>query len=71
MGLVHTDGKWVVYHSGNQGKRTLWRVPSEGGNPEQLTDYPSVTPVVSPDGRWILAYYRLEPKALATQDNPV
>jgi Tol biopolymer transport system component len=41
----------------------LWRVPIEGGQPEQLTDYPSVCPVVSPDGKWISTYYRLETKA--------
>jgi serine/threonine protein kinase len=57
------DSKWVVYHSGNQGKRTLWRVPTEGGTAEPLTDYPSVCPVVSPDGKWISAYYRSEIKA--------
>jgi Tol biopolymer transport system component len=56
------DNRWVIYHSGNQGKRTLWRVPVEGGTPEQLTDYPSVCPAVSPDGKWILFYYRIEPK---------
>ena len=41
----------------------MWRVPTEGGKPEQLTDYPSVCPVVSPDGKWISTYYRLETKA--------
>lgn len=57
------DSQWVVYHSSNQGKRTVWKVPIEGGTPEQLTDYPSVCPVVSPDGQWIVVYYRLETKA--------
>ncbi len=57
------DSQWVVYHSGNQGRRTVWRVPIEGGTPEQLTDYPSTSPVVSPDGQWIAIYYRLEMKA--------
>ncbi|HVQ36948.1 MAG TPA: protein kinase [Pyrinomonadaceae bacterium] len=51
-------GTSVVYHSGQQGKRTLWRVSVEGGKPEKLTDYPSVCPVVSPDGKWISSYYR-------------
>lgn len=57
------DGRWIVYHSGNQGKRTIWRIPLTGGLAEQLTDYPSVCPVVSPDGRWISFYYRPETKA--------
>jgi len=39
------------------------KVDAEGGTPEQLTDYPSLCPVVSPDGKWILSYYRAETKA--------
>jgi len=27
------DSRWVVYHSGKQGRRTLWRIPVEGGKP--------------------------------------
>lgn len=57
------DGRWLVYHSGNQGKRTIWRVPIGGGAAEQLTDYPSVCPVFSPDGLSISFYYRAETKA--------
>jgi TolB protein len=57
------DGQWVVFHSAKEGRRTIWRVPIEGGTPEQLSDYPSVCPVVSPDGQWIAIYYRLETKA--------
>jgi len=56
------DAKWVVYHSGDQGKRRIHRVPIAGGASEQLTDYTSLLPVVSPDGQWITAYYRAEPK---------
>ena len=58
-----SDSRWVVYHSGKQGRRSLWRVPIAGGTPEQLTDYPSTCPVVSPDGKWIAAYYRPQTKA--------
>ncbi|HEY6047296.1 MAG TPA: DPP IV N-terminal domain-containing protein [Pyrinomonadaceae bacterium] len=57
------DGKSVVYHKGIQGRRTLWRVSIDGGESEQLTDYPSLGPVISPDGRWISCYYRPETKA--------
>jgi serine/threonine protein kinase len=57
------DGKWVVYHSLVLGKRTLRRVSINGGDPEELTDYPSNCPVVSPDGKWISCYYRAETKA--------
>lgn len=55
--------QFVVYHAGDKGKRTIWRVPITGGASEQLTDYTSLFPVVSPDGRWISAYYRRQPKA--------
>jgi Tol biopolymer transport system component len=57
------DARWVVYHSGDQGKRRIRRVPIAGGPSEELTDYTSLFPVVSPDGQWISAYYRAEPKA--------
>lgn len=57
------DSRWIVYHSGKLGNRTVWRVPREGGKQEQLTDYPSICPVVSPDGNWISCYYRQETKA--------
>jgi serine/threonine protein kinase len=57
------DGQWVVYQSLALGKRTLRKVSINGGDSEQLTDYPSVGPVVSPDGRWISCYYRPETKA--------
>ena len=63
MGLCSPDSKWIVYHSGKQGRRTLWRVSVNGGTPEQLTDYPSICPVVSPDGKWICSYYRPATKA--------
>ena len=62
-GWCSPDGQWVVYHSLVLGKRTLRRVSINGGDSEQLTDYPSVCPVVSPDGRWISSYYRAETKA--------
>jgi TolB protein len=57
------DGQWVVYQSLVGGKRILRRVSINGGHSEQLTDYPSACPAVSPDGRWISCYYRPETKA--------
>src|SRR4029079_11790869 len=50
------DGHWVIYVSERGGRRTLWRVKVEGGEPKQLTDYPSLVPQVSPDGRYIAAF---------------
>lgn len=57
------DGQWVVYHSLVLGKRALHRVSINGGDSHQLTDYSSVCPTISPDGRWISCYYRSEAKA--------
>jgi Tol biopolymer transport system component len=57
------DSQWVVFHSANQGFRTVWRISLEGTDLKQLTDYPSACPVISPDGQWIVVYYRLETKA--------
>ena len=36
--------------------RTVWRIPIDGGSAAKLTDYPTVCPVVSPDGQWIYLF---------------
>jgi serine/threonine protein kinase/Tol biopolymer transport system component len=52
------DGKWVYYTPLNDsGKPTVWRVSIEGGEPVRLTDYVSVRPVISPDGKFIACQY--------------
>ncbi|HVO82207.1 MAG TPA: protein kinase [Terriglobales bacterium] len=51
------DGRWVVYVSGDAGKVTTWRVPSEGGSPQQLSDLNSYSPTISPDGKWVSFFY--------------
>lgn len=45
------DGEWVVYASRLGDKSTIWKVPIDGGAPVQLTDYHSITPSFSPDGK--------------------
>jgi eukaryotic-like serine/threonine-protein kinase len=57
------DDKWVLYVSREARKRTLWRVPVEGGAPSQITDKPSFGPRVSPDGKWLAAGYHEQPTA--------
>jgi DNA-binding winged helix-turn-helix (wHTH) protein/Tol biopolymer transport system component len=53
------DGKWVYYNA--LGKYySVWRVPTRGGRPEQITHFPSVLPYASPDGKWI-AYEIADP----------
>jgi serine/threonine protein kinase/dipeptidyl aminopeptidase/acylaminoacyl peptidase len=52
------DGKWVYYTPINDsGKPSLWRVPIDGGDAARLTDYVSVRPAVSPDGKLIACTY--------------
>jgi Tol biopolymer transport system component len=50
------DGKWVVYYAGDG---LLWKIPSSGGAPIQLTSGPDLTtaPRVSPDGKHIACNY--------------
>ena len=50
---ITPDGQWVVYSDVGSGKLTLWKVSIEGDNQVQLTDYYSVGPAVSPDGKQI------------------
>jgi len=55
------DGKWVVYVGGPSENRTLWKVPIDGGAPAQITDKPSGSPAISPDGKWIACVYKGDP----------
>ncbi len=47
------DGKWVVFNASHGGDYTLWRLPLDGGTPQQLTSYASTYPSISPDGKQI------------------
>jgi len=49
------DGKWLAVVAQRNGHFNLWRVPSEGGQQEQLTTKPAYDdgPDYSPDGKWI------------------
>gem|GEM_PF-2630396 len=51
------DGKEIVF--GTYGRvQAIWRVPAEGGEAVRVTDRPGDRPRMSPDGRWLLCYYR-------------
>lgn len=54
---VTGDGKYVVYGEAGKKKMDLWMMPLDTRKPQVLlaTDFNEVSPVVSPDGRW-LAY---------------
>ncbi|NNH71293.1 serine hydrolase [Nocardia uniformis] len=45
------DGRWIAFLRAENGPAQLWRLPADGGEPEQLTDLPlgAGAPVWSPD----------------------
>jgi serine/threonine protein kinase len=51
------DGKWVFYVSYYEGKKMLYRVPIDGGEPVRLFDKECEFPAVSPDGKLIALPY--------------
>lgn len=57
--VVTPDGKWVVYYTayetGSNG--TLRKISIDGGQSTQLTEEPSQSPAVSPDGKFIAFDY--------------
>lgn len=52
------DGRSVIYEQGiGNVKRTLWKVPIEGGEPATLTGFHTLRPAISPDGKNIAFYF--------------
>ena len=45
------DGRWIYFGSKRTGDWQIWRMPSVGGTPEQITRGGGLEPIVSPDGR--------------------
>ena len=50
------DGRQIVFHSDRTGNRDVWLIPSEGGEPRQLTSDPADDRAFawSPDGHWVI-----------------
>lgn len=59
------DGKWVYYKSLLDGSGALFRVPANGGQPEQVTKGATWWPSFSPDGRYFAALYKTDKTRLA------
>ncbi|MDQ3172303.1 MAG: DUF5050 domain-containing protein, partial [Acidobacteriota bacterium] len=53
-GLQWTPDAKIVYVSRTGGLRRIWIMNGDGSNQRQVTDRRSVTPAVSPDGRYIV-----------------
>jgi Tol biopolymer transport system component len=49
------DGRWVYFSSNRTGRQEVWRAPSAGGEPIQVTDQGGNNPTESPDGETL--YY--------------
>jgi Tol biopolymer transport system component len=46
------DGRWVVYDSAaGGGPQSVWKVPTDGGKPVEVTRIISALPTFSPDGK--------------------
>jgi Tol biopolymer transport system component len=54
--FVTPDGKWVYFLSGLY--QSLWRVPSDGGEENQVLEGPLHEPTLSPDGKWVAYLFR-------------
>jgi serine/threonine-protein kinase len=61
FGSVSPDGKWLAYDSNVSGNQEIFRLPLDGGDPEQLTrnGFDDFHPAWSPDGTEI-AFYSLD-----------
>jgi Tol biopolymer transport system component/DNA-binding winged helix-turn-helix (wHTH) protein len=61
---ISPDGRSVLYVSGRYGKTSIWRIPAEGGDPVRITDRPSFSPRISPDGTLIACFFDSDEKDL-------
>jgi len=50
------DGKYIYFNSCRSGTMQIWRMKTDGSDPEQLTfdDYQDWFPHPSPDGKWLV-----------------
>lgn len=59
-----SDGRSVIFQSmaATNKKTSLWKVDIDGGEPIRLTDFYAARSSISPDGKWIAAFYMDDPK---------
>ena len=58
------DGKWVVYHSINQARYSIRKVAIDGGEPAILVSDTATQPDVSPDGKLIACFGKVNSSPL-------
>ncbi|MFN0111158.1 MAG: protein kinase domain-containing protein [Blastocatellia bacterium] len=51
-------GDAIIFSSIRSGKRALWKVPVDGGEPSPVLNTLSEYPALSPDGKWLGCSYR-------------
>src|SRR5713226_3739280 len=49
------DGQWIYYGSNRTGANQVWKIPSRGGTPVQITRNGGYASSESSDGKWL--YY--------------
>jgi Tol biopolymer transport system component len=59
---VSSDSRWIVYHSEESSRDSIWKIPIEGGDAVKLTDRPAKHPIISPDGK-LLSYLSRDEQA--------
>jgi len=64
------DGTWIYFNSVRTGTMQIWRMKTNGTDPEQVTfdEYNNWFPHISPDGKWIV--YIAFPKTIDPSDHP-
>jgi Tol biopolymer transport system component len=50
------DGQWIVYQSGGNYPK-LWKMPTDGGASESITQTKGSRPSLSPDGKFVAYHY--------------
>jgi Tol biopolymer transport system component len=59
---VSPDSRWIVYHSEESSRDSIWKMPIDGGEAVKLTHAHAKHPLISPDGK-LLAYLAQDKQA--------
>lgn len=56
---ITADGQWIYYAGAKDDDRSsfVWKLPSDGGIPQQITFEQAFQPKISPDGKFLACYY--------------